>query len=82
MNRTFLIVALAGFASSLASTSRADDDDAQQEVKAPHRTYSLAECLALADRNHPNVWAARARLGVARGQLDEAMAAYQRALVR
>ncbi len=50
-----------------------DDDDAQKpELKAAHRTYSLAECLALADRNHPNIWAARARLGVARGQLDEA----------
>jgi len=37
----------------------------------PH-AYSLAECLALADRNHPNLWAARARLGVVHGQLDEA----------
>ncbi|MEO8801526.1 MAG: TolC family protein, partial [Polyangiaceae bacterium] len=36
------------------------------------RTYSLAECLALADRNHPNLWAARARLAFVHGQLDEA----------
>ena len=36
------------------------------------RTYTLEECLLLADRNHPNLWAARARLGVVHGQLDEA----------
>src|SRR5580658_2094971 len=35
-------------------------------------TYSLAECLALADRNHPNLWAARARLAYVHAQLDEA----------
>jgi outer membrane protein, multidrug efflux system len=37
----------------------------------PHR-YTLAECLALADRNFPNLWAARARLAQAHGQLEEA----------
>lgn len=37
----------------------------------PH-AYTLAECLSLADRNHPNLWAARARLGVFHAQLDEA----------
>ncbi len=36
-----------------------------------HR-YSIAECLALADRNHPNLWAARARLAAVHAQLDEA----------
>jgi multidrug efflux system outer membrane protein len=36
------------------------------------RTFTLAECLALLDRNHPNLWAARARIGFARAQLDEA----------
>ena len=36
------------------------------------RTYTLAECLALADRNHPNLWAARARLAWVHGQLEEA----------
>ena len=35
-------------------------------------SYTLAECLALADRNHPNLWAARARLGAVHAQLDEA----------
>jgi outer membrane protein TolC len=34
--------------------------------------YTLAECLALADRNFPNLWAARARLAYAHAQLDEA----------
>lgn len=42
----------------------------QGTIKAP--TYDLAACLALADRNHPNIWAARARLSFVHGQLDEA----------
>lgn len=37
----------------------------------PH-PYTLAECLSLSERNHPNLWAARARLAVAHAQLDEA----------
>jgi outer membrane protein TolC len=37
----------------------------------PHG-YTLAECLALAERNFPNLWAARARLAQAHAQLDEA----------
>jgi outer membrane protein TolC len=37
----------------------------------PH-AYTLAECLALADRNFPNLWAARARLAYVHGQLEEA----------
>lgn len=37
----------------------------------PH-AYTLSECLALADRNHPNLWAAKARLAVSHAQLDEA----------
>jgi outer membrane protein TolC len=47
-------------------------------VTAPARAtiqahaYTLAECLALADRNFPNLWAARARLAFAHGQLEEA----------
>ena len=36
------------------------------------RAYTLEECLALADRNHPNLWAARARLAYFHAQLDEA----------
>jgi outer membrane protein TolC len=34
--------------------------------------YTLAECLALADRNFPNLWAARARLAYTHAQLEEA----------
>ena len=37
----------------------------------PHQ-YGLAECLALADRNFPNLWAARARLASTHAQLEEA----------
>ena len=37
----------------------------------PHQ-YALAECLALADRNFPNLWAARARLAATHAQLEEA----------
>src|SRR5271165_5994705 len=35
--------------------------------------YTLEECLALADRNFPNLWAARARLATAHAQLEEAI---------
>jgi outer membrane protein, multidrug efflux system len=37
----------------------------------PHQ-YTLDECLALADRNFPNLWAARARLALTHAQLEEA----------
>lgn len=37
----------------------------------PH-AYTLPECLALAERNHPSLWAARARLAGVHAQLDEA----------
>lgn len=46
--------------------------EAQPTVLVRKRTYTLAECLALTDRNHPNLWAARARLNVYHAQLDEA----------
>ena len=34
-------------------------------------SYTLAECLLLADRNFPNLWAAHARLAFAHAQLEE-----------
>ena len=37
----------------------------------PHQ-YTLSECLALADRNSPVLWAAKARLNGTHAQLDEA----------
>ncbi|WP_394829850.1 TolC family protein [Pendulispora albinea] len=42
------------------------------QAAAKHRTYTLAECLAMTDRNHPNLWAARARLAGFHAQLEEA----------
>lgn len=78
-------VALAAAASPLAwagDNDLEDDDDTITDAgpapfEAPKitirsRTYTLAECLALADRNHPNLWAARARLAFVHAQLDEA----------
>src|SRR5689334_11502380 len=37
----------------------------------PH-AYTLQECLLLAERNHPLLWASRARLAAVHGELDEA----------
>jgi multidrug efflux system outer membrane protein len=37
----------------------------------PH-AYTLGECLSLSERNHPNLWAARARVAFVHAQLDEA----------
>lgn len=43
-------------------------------VKPKTHAYGLDECLALADRNNPNLWAARARLAQTHAQLDEVRA--------
>lgn len=50
------------------------DDGATPEppVATMAMTFTLAQCLALTDRNHPNLWAARARLASAHAQLNEA----------
>jgi outer membrane protein TolC len=63
------------------------DDDAPADAGAPQgpivaqdaplatiraHAYTLSECLALADRNFPTLWAARSRLALAHAQLDEA----------
>ena len=69
-----LLVALIG----VARVARAADDQADP-MKAPvapstirlHQ-FTLPECLSLADRNFPNLWAARARLASVHAQLDEA----------
>src|SRR5438128_154578 len=42
---------------------------------AAPRGVSLRGCVELAERNHPNVWAARSRLKAMRAQLDEARSA-------
>jgi len=61
------------------STSQALDDDEALHDYTPTRSvtirahqYSLAECLALADRNFPKLWVARAHLAYAHAQLEEA----------
>ena len=67
----------AAAAASPSGDARADDGvPGEPAASAPatiraHR-YTLTECLALADRNFPNLWAARARLAFAHGQLEEA----------
>jgi outer membrane protein, multidrug efflux system len=72
--------AAAALAPSLAWAGDFDLDD-DDTPKKPHaapvvtvrgHAYTLTECLALTDRNHPNLWAARARLAVVHAQLDEA----------
>jgi len=45
---------------------------AQERSPDDGHKYSLGECLALTEHNHPALAAARARLGVMRAQLDEA----------
>src|ERR1700723_2703355 len=40
-------------------------------AKVKGHAYTLDECLALTDRNHPNLWAARARLAYVHAQLEE-----------
>jgi outer membrane protein, multidrug efflux system len=69
-----LLVALVG----VARIARAADDGADplQAPVAPStirlHQFTLPECLSLADRNFPNLWAARARLANVHAQLDEA----------
>jgi outer membrane protein TolC len=58
-----------------ASTGDATDDEASDAKATKARAqnvHTLRECLELADRNHPSLMAARARLGVMRAQVDEA----------
>lgn len=71
-----------------SSKANKNDDKANKDKKEPAKddgffspgpiatirphAYSLAECLSLSERNHPNLWAARARLAFVHGQLDEA----------
>jgi outer membrane protein TolC len=49
---------------------------AQPSTVAPSpRTFGLVQCLSLAEQNHPNIWAAQARLRGMHAQLDEARSA-------
>jgi outer membrane protein TolC len=71
----------ASTASSSSASDSDDDDDSDDGFGNPKENapativahaYTLLECLALADRNFPNLWAARARLAYAHAQLEEA----------
>jgi outer membrane protein TolC len=59
----------------LAARAQPASGDADSEQPAPvtirPHAYALQECLALADRNFPNLWAARARLAFTHAQLEE-----------
>lgn len=82
MVRRVIACALALTAATVAVRARAgdfdldDDDTKPSQPSAPppvaRRTFTLRECLELADRNHPNLWAARARVAYAHAQLEEA----------
>lgn len=73
----FLVLACSG-AAAVPVVARAADAGSDGDSTAYARPtihaheYTLDECLALADRNFPNVWAARARLAYTHAQLEEA----------
>jgi len=57
----------------VAHTALADEPAAAAPpASTGTHAYTLAECLALTEHNHPSLWAARARLAYVHGQLDEA----------
>lgn len=74
MLRGKALAALLAVGLALAPRAAGADDEPAPAPRAtiPPRTFTLAECLALAERNHPNLWAARARLAFVHAQLDEA----------
>ena len=55
-----------------AAPAAAAPDASAPQAGTKARRYTLAECLAMADKNHPNLWAARARVAGFHAQLDEA----------
>ena len=59
-----------------ADPTHTDDPPAAPSSDAPPspaaHAYTLSECLSLTEKNHPNLWAARARLAYVHSQLDEA----------
>jgi outer membrane protein TolC len=76
ITRAFFLLALCGGAAATTRAFAADPPGTEPAAGPiatikPH-AFTLAECLALADRNFPNIWAARARLHYAHAQLDEA----------
>jgi outer membrane protein, multidrug efflux system len=74
----FALRASAAHAGDAPGTGALDEvgEDLQYLRNAPatirSHQFTLEECLALADRNFPNLWAARARLAYTHAQLEEA----------
>ena len=63
---------LGGAREGLAAPSDPDGAPGSPPPASSAHKYTLAECLELTDRNHPNLSAARARLAYVHAQLDEA----------
>jgi outer membrane protein, multidrug efflux system len=68
-----VVASLASRSARVAAADPADWEGPRPSTPTitPHQ-YTLPECLALADRNFPLLWAARARLANAHAQLEEA----------
>jgi multidrug efflux system outer membrane protein len=66
------LVPLALAIALLARSASADAPSSPPPASATTHAYTLAECLALTEHNHPTLWAARARLAYVHAQLDEA----------
>ncbi|KYF79589.1 transporter [Sorangium cellulosum] len=70
--RAALVAAAVSLAVRLAPSPAAAADSGEAPRRQAAVVHDLPGVLALADRNHPNVAAARARLNQVRAQLDEA----------
>ena len=84
----FVTLVLAGLTTAALARAQDGDLDKDDPTKLPDtpfkpytptviatikaHAYTLQECLALTDRNHPSLWAARARLELAHAQVSEA----------
>jgi multidrug efflux system outer membrane protein len=73
MLRTVCFLSVVAAMAAGVALARADEDTAAlaRPTILPHQ-FTLDECLALTDRNFPNLWAARSRLAFAHAQLEEA----------
>jgi outer membrane protein, multidrug efflux system len=72
--RALMVPALVAFVAVARVASAGDDplDAPTAPSTISLHQFSLEQCLSLADRNFPNLWAARARLAYVHAQLDEA----------
>ena len=77
MSRPRLLTVLAtalvlGSPFAVSAEEGSEIEEASHEEAETKRGYTLEQCLKLAEANHPNIWAARARLAKMRAQLAEA----------